>query len=129
MISDHFPVQMWVTGWAPLRHRAYTTQAPTGKTAGEERITQILRQKFEGATFINVEDISGSFVHLVSQLPVPFVRVDKIDVELVDSSFCGKRTTKDLCIFFRWLWLDVRRANRSERVFWKTNSHATQNGQ
>ena len=43
---------------AVLRCQHYTTQVPH-KTAGEERIAEILRQKFTGATFINVEDISG----------------------------------------------------------------------
>ena len=41
--------------------RNYTTQAPTQQTAGEVQITEILRQKFIGATYIKVEDISGRY--------------------------------------------------------------------
>ena len=40
--------------------RNYTTQVPA-QTAGEVRITEILRQKFAGATYIKVEDISGMY--------------------------------------------------------------------
>ena len=56
---------------AALSGRLYTTQVPH-RTAGEERITEILRKKFKGATYINVEDISGEDKHTVTVLEISF---------------------------------------------------------